>query len=50
MYAANASLGFDAPGKVRVSVQVWLYAAQFITNPADQTMAFGLLDVTDKPM
>jgi hypothetical protein len=50
MQAACASLRRNTTSEVGISIQMWLCAAQIITNPANHTMAFGCLYVTDKSM
>jgi hypothetical protein len=50
MHAACAPLRGDAAGEVGVGIQMWLCAAQIVTNPANHPMAFGCLYITDKSM
>ena len=50
MHAVRAPLRLNATGEIGISKQMWLYAAQFVTYPANHSMAFRGLDVTDKPM
>ena len=48
MHPIGAALCVRAAGEVGIREQVWLYAAQFVTNPAYHAMAFRGLNVTDK--
>ena len=48
MHAACTSLGFYTSSEVGISKQMWLNAAQFITDPANHSVAFSGLNVTDK--
>ena len=50
MQAACAALRSNATSEVGIRKQMWLYAAQVITNPANHSMTSGCLDVTDKSM